>query len=35
MIFDSVYKINLSLVIIIHQNMYFVLKINLDLISIK
>ena len=35
MIFSSLYQINISLVGIIHQIMYLMYQINLDLISIK
>ena len=35
MIFNSLYEINISLVGIIHQIMYLMYQINLDLISIK
>ena len=35
MIFNSLYEININLVGIIHQNMYLMYQINLDLISIK
>ena len=34
-IFNSLYEINISLVGIIHQIMYLIYQINLDLISIK
>ena len=35
MIFNSLYEINISLVGIIHQIIYLMYQINLDLISIK
>ena len=35
MIFNSLYKINISLIGIIHQIIYLMYKINLDLINIK
>ena len=35
MIFNSLYKINISLVGIIHQIMYLIYQINLDLISVR
>ena len=35
MIFNSLHKMNISLVGIIHQIMYLMYQINLDLISIK
>ena len=35
MIFNSPYEINISLVGIIHQIIYLMYQINLDLISIK
>ena len=35
MIFNSLYEISISLVGIIHQIMYLMYQINLDLISIK
>ena len=35
MIFNFLYKINISLVGILHQIMYLMYQINLDLISIK
>ena len=34
-IFNSLYEINVSLIGIIHQIIYLIYKINLDLISIK
>ena len=34
-IFNSLYKINISLVGVIHQIMYLMYQINLDLITIK
>ena len=35
MIFNSLYEINISLVGVIHQIMYLMYQINLDLITIK
>ena len=35
MIFNSLYEINISLIGIIHQIIYLMYKINLDLINIK
>ena len=35
MIFNSLYEMNISLVSIIHEIMYLMYQINLDLISIK